>query len=385
MDTAQTGLARALNPPPAWRAAGVPGRQALLLGAALAGWFAVTWLVGWRQGLLWCIGVGYGLALSAAAFGFTTGWRVWITQRDPKGLWAQFVGIAVAMLVSVPLLAAHPELQGADGPLSVSLVVGAFVFGAAMQVADGCGSGTLYKAGLGHPVSLAVLPAFVFGSFLGAAQLPAWLSLGALPPVNLVHRLGADWTLATQLGGLALLALALWRFRGTRPSRWQGKAVWVAAVALGLLAAANLVVAGQPWGIVYGLGLWGAKVVQALGFDLSRNAFWGLPAQQAQLHATVLADNTSVTDLGLLFGALVAASWKGKACPDVKLPPRSWAASIAAGLLLGYSSRLAFGCNVGAYFSGIATGSLHGWVWFACAFAGSLLGVRLRRRLGMAD
>ncbi|OZB51145.1 MAG: YeeE/YedE, partial [Thiomonas sp. 14-66-4] len=93
----------------------------------------------------------------------------------------------------------------------------------------------------------------------------------------------------------------------------------------------------------------------------------------------------SVTDLGLLFGALVAASWKGKACPDVKLPPRSWAASIAAGLLLGYSSRLAFGCNVGAYFSGIATGSLHGWVWFACAFAGSLLGVRLRRRLGMAD
>ncbi len=357
----------------------------LLLVAALAGFGAITWLVGWRQGLLWLIGLGYGVLLAAAAFGFTTGWRVWITRRDPKGLWAQFVGIAVAMLLSVPLLATHPELQGADGPLSVSLLLGAFVFGAAMQVADGCGSGTLYKAGLGHPVSLAVLPAFVFGSFLGAAQLPAWLALGALPPVDLVHMLGAPLTLLVQLGALALLAAALWWFRGTQPSRWRGATVWWAAVGLGLLATANLLVAGQPWGIVYGLGLWGAKAVQALGVDLSHNAFWGLPAQQAQLHATVLADNTSVTDLGLLFGALLAASWTGKAAPAVHLPARQWLASIAAGLLLGYSSRLAFGCNVGAYFSGIATGSLHGWVWFACAFGGSLLGVNVRHRLGMAD
>jgi uncharacterized membrane protein YedE/YeeE len=357
----------------------------MLLIAALAGFAAITWLVGWRQGLLWLIGLGYGVLLAAAAFGFTTGWRVWITRRDPKGLWAQCVGIAVAMLLSVPLLAAHPELEGADGPLSISLLVGAFVFGAAMQVADGCGSGTLYKAGLGHPVSLAVLPAFVFGSFLGAAQLPAWLALGALPPVNLVHVLGAGWTLTAQLAMLALLAVLLWRWRRPQPSRWKGSAVWWAAIGLGLLAAANLVVAGQPWGIVYGLGLWGAKIVQALGIDLSHNAFWGLPAQQAQLHATVLADNTSITDLGLLLGALIAARWKGTACPAVKLPTRQWLASIAAGLLLGYSSRLAFGCNVGAYFSGIATGSLHGWVWFACAFGGSLLGVRLRRRLGMQD
>jgi uncharacterized membrane protein YedE/YeeE len=51
---------------------------------------------------------------------------------------------------------------------------------------------------------------------------------------------------------------------------------------------------------------------------------------------------------------------------------------MVAGFLLGYSSRLAFGCNVGAFFSGISTGSLHGWVWFAAAFAGSVYGVKLR-------
>ena len=383
MGAAQADLAIPLNaaPPRATRST-----QVLLIGLALAGFVATTWLVGWRQGLLWCIGVGLGVALAAGSFGFTTGWRVWITHRDPTGLLAQFFGIAVCMVLSVPLLAAHPELQGADGPLSWSLLIGSFVFGASMQIADGCGSGTLYKAGLGHPVSLAVLPAFVFGSFAGSAQLPAWLSLGALPPVSFVHLLGAPGTLALQLGVLALLAAWIWRSRRPdTPRRWTGSAVWIAAAALGVLGALNLIVAGQPLGIVYGLGLWGAKIVQAFGVDLSHNAFYGLPVQQAQLHASVLADNTSITDLGMLFGALLAAQRGGKLSPRVRLPARAWVSSVVAGLLLGYSSRLAFGCNVGAYFSGIATGSLHGWVWFACAFAGSLLGVRLRKRLGVGS
>ncbi len=393
MDATQADRSGSLNPPashstpsstPSTSAAGSALAGNLLLLLALLGFVASTWLVGWRQGLLWCVGVGLGYALAAGSFGFTTGWRVWITHRDPTGMLAQFFAIAVCMVLSVPLLAAHPELQGADGPLSWSLVIGSFVFGASMQIADGCGSGTLYKAGLGHPVSLLVLPAFVMGSFAGSAQLPGWLALGSLPAVSLVQHLGAAATLALQLGVLGVLAALLWRLRDPHsPRRWKGRRVWIAGAALGLLGAANLVVAGQPWGIVYGLGLWGAKIVQALGVNLSHNAFYGLPVQQAQLHASVLADNTSMTDLGMLFGALMAAQRARRLSPRISLPLRGWVASVVAGLLMGYSSRLAFGCNVGAYFSGIATGSLHGWVWFACAFAGSLLGVRLRSRLGV--
>ena len=60
-----------------------------------------------------------------------------------------------------------------------------------------------------------------------------------------------------------------------------------------------------------------------------------------------------------------------------------WVAALIAGLTLGYSSRLAFGCNVGAYFSGISSGSLHGWLWFAAALAGSYVGILLRPAFGM--
>ena len=37
---------------------------------------------------------------------------------------------------------------------------------------------------------------------------------------------------------------------------------------------------------------------------------------------------------------------------------KKWLAGIVAGLLLGYSARLAFGCNVGGYFSGISKESI---------------------------
>ena len=36
------------------------------------------------------------------------------------------------------------------------------------------------------------------------------------------------------------------------------------------------------------------------------------------------------------------------------------------------------GCNIGAYFSGIASGSLHGWLWMVAAFAGNVAGTQLR-------
>jgi hypothetical protein len=73
----------------------------------------------------------------------------------------------------------------------VSLLVGAFVFGLTMQIADGCGSGTLYKAGMGVPLNMGILPLFALGSFIGSAHLDRWLALGQTAPVGLVDQWGA--------------------------------------------------------------------------------------------------------------------------------------------------------------------------------------------------
>jgi hypothetical protein len=65
------------------------------------------------------------------------------------------------------------------------------------------------------------------------------------------------------------------------------------------------------------------------------------------------------------------------------VPARSLTAAVIGGLLLGYGARIAYGCNIGAYFSGISSSSVHGWLWFAAAFAGNAFGTRLRPFFGL--
>ena len=77
-------------------------------------------------------------------------------------------------------------------------------------------------------------------------------------------------------------------------------------------------------------------------------------------------------------GALTAAGLAGRFAPRLKLPPRSLAAALIGGLIMGYGARLAFGCNIGAFFSGVASTSLHGWLWIVCALLGPRVGVRRR-------
>ncbi|MGV6889912.1 YeeE/YedE family protein [Rhodophyticola sp. SM2404] len=354
--------------------------RAALIGAALVLVLLVAMFAGARYGLLLLIGLGFGMTLEGLRFGFAGPWRAMILRREPAGLLAQLLAIGLVALLAFPLLASNgAELVGAHAPIGFAMVGGAFVFGIAMQIVLGCGSGTLVNAGSGNAVSLVALPFFAIGSFLGASHLGFWTDLGTLPVVAFSGSTGLMLTLSA-LAAVAVIAIVI----GKPGTRMLPRRLWIAAALIAALALANLVVAGQPWGVVYGLGLWVAKGASALGADLGASAFWGSPAHAERLAQSILTDVTSLTNLGIIGGAFAVAVWKGGLAQRLpKLPPRAWIATIIAGLALGYSSRLAFGCNVGAFFSGISTGSLHGWAWFGAAFLGSMIGVRLRPRLGL--
>ncbi len=374
--------ASATDPRDVTARSGTRASSRLPVTLAIAAFFVfLVWNVGLRQAALFLVGAGLGAALAGARFGFTTGWRNLIEDRDPRGVVGQLLLLGAAAAMSMPLLAAFPELHAALGPPSISLLVGAFVFGMTMQIADGCGSGTLYKAGLGVPLNMGILPLFALGSFLGSVHLDRWLALGQLEPVGLVDRLGAAPAIGATLVALLAVGVAVRTFAGwQRP--WVERRWVIGALVLAVLAAVHLAVAGQPWGVVYGFGLWAAKLATAVGaFDPTTNAFWSDPGHAQRLSQTLLLDITSLTNIGILAGALwvSARAGGGTAKP---LTGTQWAIGLVAGFLMGYSSRLAFGCNVGAMVSGIATGSVHGWIWVPLAFAGTLVGVRLRRRFG---
>ena len=355
-------------------------RGGLVLGAALIFMLISVW-VGARYGLIFAVGLGFGVVLEGLGFGFSGPWRAMIVRRDPSGILAQLLSIGLVATLALPLIEARSgELMGAQAPIGWAMIAGAFVFGLTMQVVLGCGSGTLVNAGSGNPIGLLTLPFFAIGSFAGAYHLTWWTGLGTFPIVVLTGWLGLFLTLSM----LALVA-ALLCYLAAPQNRRISRRYIVAAVIIASLAVLNLIISGQPWGVVYGLGLWVAKVAVVSGADFSGSIFFTAPASLERVQASIFTDYTSLTNIGILLGAFSVGSWRiggfGQKLPH--LPLRAWIAIMITGFVMGYAARLAFGCNVGAFFSGISTGSLHGWAWFVAAFAGSYYGIRLRPRLGL--
>jgi hypothetical protein len=356
-----------------------------------------------RQAALFLVGAAAGLVLYHAAFGFTTAWRVFLSDRRGAGLRAQMLMLAIACVVFFPLLASGSvfgqPVRGSIAPAGFSVLAGAFIFGVGMQLGGGCASGTLYTAGGGNTRMLVTLLAFIAGSVIGTAHAAWWQALPAMPPVSVVSSFGAGGGLAVSLALFAVIgAFTLWLERRrhgavepiTRTSanaaqKWLRGPWPMIAGAVGLAAVniATLALAGRPWGVTSAFALWGAKALDAAGVPVSSWAYWSTPAQAAALEASVAADVTSIMNVGILLGALLASMLAGRFAPAWRVPGRSLAAAVAGGLLLGYGARAAYGCNIGAYFSGIASGSLHGWLWMVAAFAGNAVGTSLRPFFGL--
>ncbi|KQV68300.1 YeeE/YedE family protein [Rhizobium sp. Root1220] len=375
---------------------GTPGIGALLV--LVIGTLLLGYAYGPAQGALFLVGGALGIALYHAAFGFTSAWRVFIMDERGRGLRVQMILLALAVVLFFPFLASGTlfghEVKGSVSPAGIGVLVGAFMFGIGMQLGGGCASGTLFTAGGGNARMLITLFFFIVGSVLGTVNFDWWTSLPSLPPTSLVTTFGAAGGIAVSLvifaaiAGITVLVEKRWHgsLENEAPSPRHGferflRGPWplvLGAVALALLNFATLSIAGRPWGITSAFALWGAKGAQLIGIDPTAWAYWQTPANAKALADSVFADITSVMDFGIIAGAMLASSLAGRFAPSWDIPLRSVLAAIIGGLLLGYGARIAYGCNIGAYFSGISSGSLHGYLWAAAAFAGNIIGVRLR-------
>jgi uncharacterized membrane protein YedE/YeeE len=374
----------------------VPGPAAITaIIIAIAAWY-LNAAISWRQAALFLVGAGAGVVLYHAAFGFTSSWRVFISDRRGAGLRAQMLMLAVTCAVFFPLLAAGSfagqPVRGSVSPIGVGVAAGAFIFGLGMQLGGGCASGTLFSVGGGSTRMLITLFFFIIGSVIGTAHMGWWTAQPAFAPTSIVTTMGPWAGLAASFalfGAIAWFTTVAEKKRHgqlvdeTKPARgprWlTGPWPLVAgAIGLAVVNIATLTIGGRPWGVTSAFALWGAKWFAALGIDVASWSYWTPPAQANALKSSVLMDVTSVMDFGIILGALLAAILAGKFAPVLKISGRSLAAAVIGGLLLGYGARIAYGCNIGAYFSGIASGSLHGWLWLVAAFAGNIAGTRLR-------
>ncbi|WP_082091478.1 YeeE/YedE family protein [Domibacillus tundrae] len=374
--------------------------------AALVLFIAIVSTTNWTQGVLYIIGLALGMTLLYARFGFTSAFRRLMSVGNVQGLQAHMLMLAVATTLFAIILSTGFSFTGVTpvgyvSPVGVSVIFGAFIFGIGMQLGNGCASGTLYSIGGGSSSMILTLIAFIAGSLLGAYHFTFWMEdTPSLPPISLAESTGLGYFGAWVLQ-LALFALIYWitiqiakkknppmmkplpttvGWRKVIRGSWP---LFAAAIVLALLNALTLTVRGNPWGITSAFALWGGKALTAVGIDVSTWGYFSGPAGEA-LTQSVLADSTSVMNFGIILGAFISAAFQGTFKPG-KIKPGVAGAAIVGGLMMGYGARLAFGCNIGAYFGGIASFSLHGWVWMIMAMLGTFLALWIRPLFGLKN
>jgi len=380
------------------------GTISLFIIAILIFSLAIQALTNNQQSILFLIGIGLGICLLHTMFGFSGAWRNYIRDRNSEGIRAQIYLILLTSLFFFPVLGgAFDEIKsfGSISPIGYSVLIGAFLFGIGMQLGGGCGSGTLFTMGQGQMDMLITLLFFIIGATVGSSHLNWWHELGDLGSLSLIKEYGWFTALVITVVLLAIIYSLVTFFDKKKNStlvpifnhggqiqfsttfihgKWP---LWWAVIGLAVLNLLTLLIAGHPWSITFAFSLWGTKVWSAIGGDISNWTYWQLPYPQQALNSSVLLDNTSVMNFGLILGAGLAAALAGRFAPKSNMTIAKWIAVIMGGLLLGYGARLAFGCNIGGMLAGIASGSMHGWLWLIAAFIGNIAGTRMRFVIGL--
>jgi uncharacterized membrane protein YedE/YeeE len=365
-----------------------------LVGIVALGLF-IQHAISTRVALLFVTGTALGIVLYQSLFGFTSAFRVLLADGRSAGFRAQMIMLGVACLLFFPALGAGSlwgqPVAGFVSPVGVSVAVGAFLFGVGMQLGGGCASGTLFSVGGGNTRMVLTLLFFIVGSVIGIVQLAWWETLPALAPISLVATLGWPLALGLDIAVFAAAYAVVARIERKRhgdvaPIATVNNGSWLrgpwpllaGALGLAVLNFVTLGLAGRPWGITSAFGLWGGMALQHLGLPVETWSGYSDPGMKQALAGSVLSDVTSVMDIGIVIGAMLCAGLARKFNPEWRISGRHFMASVLGGLLLGYGARLAYGCNIGGFFSGIASGSVHGWMWIVFALIGTWAGLVVR-------
>ncbi|HVQ75048.1 MAG TPA: YeeE/YedE thiosulfate transporter family protein [Candidatus Binatia bacterium] len=138
--------------------------------------------------------------------------------------------------------------------------------------------------------------------------------------------------------------------------------VWLAALLLGALNV-FLFAFDRPWTASDGARNWGDWLLRGIGV-----------IERGDLLAPWLYSG-SVLNLGLLAGALASALLSRQFAIRVA-PPGELAKGALGGLLMGVGAVLAFGCNIGGFFSATSALSLSGVAMMAGLGLGAFAGIR---------
>jgi len=374
------------------------------------------------------VGLGLGYALSRAYTGFAGSVNRAYTTGSTKLLRTLMFMFFISTLVTTAfLLNTDPTTFGLwINPINLGLIAGAILFGFGMSFSACCASGVLTDLVTALPRAFVTLIFFGMGVFLGFPiqrnsefVTTTWFNSATfergifLPDLfkwdGLNGFLGALVLTAIFCGIVVFLSFKYERYRKQnktyaghfveaqqdQPSTFDTKDYslfssetyhrlfvrpWTlkqGAVVITLIFALLMGVTKSGWGASTPYGFWFGKVLMLFGFSAESLATFtsGAPEHYSApfFSHPVNTQNVGIM-LGTIFFLLTANKFKQTFMSEMHLSKRELLLFALGGLAMGFGTRLANGCNVGALYTPIAQFSLSGWIFLIFMVVGGIVG-----------
>lgn len=327
------------------------------------------------------VGVVFGFILQRGQFCMNSAFRDTIFIKDLTMFRAYLIALVI-MIVGANILEDMGTIVLKRQTLyPLANIIGGYIFGIGMVLAEGCGSGIIYRTGEG----LVSAWCAVFGFFIGIAATTD----GILNPLLTLLK---NESLSLSLSGRP--NAALWELLGDGPAiKWSVISVLSVMLSFFILRGKPFTVKkreGLSWpvtGVLVGVmgvvafwasGFWGGGFARGLSFT----------TPTGELFFTVLTGNAKARffpmfNLGpykttwaafYIIGVPLGSYISAKALKKFKwrvATARQLVTIIAGGSMMGFGAILAGGCNVGQALTGFATLSMGSIVATVAIIAGN--------------
>jgi len=376
-------------------------------------------------------GIGFGYALTRGFMGFAGSvnrpYRTGSSKLMRVLMW-MFLGTAA---VSVTFL------YGTDAttyklwvnPINFGLILGGLLFGFGMTFSSCCASGVLTDLVTGLPRAIVTLLFFSFGVFIGfpVQKTASWVTDSWLSSVTGEQLSGGvyfpDWFMWDGMSGYlgAVLLTAFFAsivaymaksyedkqkdkgsFSGVGSEIAQEEALiskkrniklfskemyeilfvkpWqmrTGAIIIAVVFALLMGITKAGWGASTIYGFWFGKVLMLFGVPTDALASF-THFSAGFFETSIFANPVSVQNIGIILGTLItlllAGTFKSTFFSEMKVNFSDLLLFAMGGLFMGFGTRLANGCNVGALYTPIANFSLSGWIFLIFLVAGGIIG-----------
>ncbi|WCK53072.1 selenium metabolism membrane protein YedE/FdhT [Aneurinibacillus sp. Ricciae_BoGa-3] len=141
----------------------------------------------------------------------------------------------------------------------------------------------------------------------------------------------------------------------------------------GVLSALYFGFTGTVWAVTGEFTRFGGHILQWFGVDVSNWAYFKL----IHFSGTPVDRTDGWVVIGMLCGALITVLLSNSFKIRIPQQKRRLIQGFIGGVVAGFGARLALGCNLAAFFTGVPQFSFHSWVFMVTTAIGTYVGVKV--------